>query len=139
MCFNNKNINLMKLYRNFINKFLLIIKTFFKVTISLIIGCFIIKLCLKLLRLETSPIIWELYFKVKKILPNFVINIIFKRYEDIEYYLWLFMYFFANFIEFAVYFLFKIQLRSRPYDFIGLILICFFMSILWILLFKKKR
>lgn len=124
--------------KNFMKKIFLAFKNFLKIIISFIVVCFIVKLCLKLFRLETSHIILEFFLKTKNKLPHFVTHTIFKLYENIEYYLWLFMYFFANFIEFVVYFLFKIKLNSRPYDFIGLLLICFFTIILCLLWSKKK-
>ena len=117
------------------------LKKTLKILISIILFCFIVRLCLKLFRLENYKLMLKLILVFESKMPtilNYPISCIVNFYQFIEYFLWLFLYFFTNMIEFIVLFLFKVKLKSRPHDFAGLLTVFFLIYIFWILWSKKK-
>ena len=115
-------------------------KIFIKVLVTFILLCFIIRLTLKLLCSEISETTFKLLIEFSNQMPNIIVHFFsffLNMYQNIEYFLWLFLYFFTNLIEVIVFFWFKRKLKFRPHAFAGLVTVFFCIKALWKLWFQK--
>ena len=100
-----------------------------------------ISLCFKLFRLEIPYIVWLEYLNFYNKIPGFfqnMLSVIIQLYQNIESFLWLFMFFFAHILELVLFFLSKVRLNNHPYDFSAVLILLFLVWILWFFWFKKK-